>query len=255
MKITFFIIICLLTFSSAGIAYEMRTWEDTDGTPFMGRFYREMFGKLTIETETGEKKILAIEDLSDLDKKYLRVMVPPEIEMEVRTKTRQLDARPMALWRDDIEKMHTVTATISKKSQRPFTSRLKAEIFMVGEEVEGDNYILLKRFDEEFLLLEEKDYQYTVRSPSVKTTKFTNITDESPKGELYKGHLVIITSMQGNVIVTDSSLPAWMQQPEAVEKLRELSIRGAPSIRSRHFDKTGSQVPPPRPTTCPPRTT
>ena len=255
MKTSFFTVICLLSIVTAGFTYEMRTWEAVDGHPFKGRFYREMFGKLTIEKDDGTRVVLGIETMSALDKKYLRVMIPPKIEVEVRTKTKQLHPRPMALWRDDIEKMHIVTATILKKSQRPFTSRLKAEMFMVGKEADGDNYILLKRFDEDFLLIEGKDYQYEVRSPPVKTTRYTNITDNAPKGESFYGYLLILTSMQGDVLMTDSNLPAWLQQPEVVKNLRELSVRGAPSIRSRHFDKTGGQVPPARPTACPMRTT
>ena len=251
----FLVMLSLCAVVLSGFAYDMRVWEDVDGAQVTGCFYSELFGKVTVEDEAGKKTILAIEKMSDPDKKYIRVMIPPKIEVEVRTKTNRVKPRPMALWRDDIEKVDVVTATVVKKSQRPFTSRLNAEVFMVAEEVEGDNYILLKRFDEEFLLMEEKDYQYEVRSQPMLTVKYTNITDNKPKGELYKGHLLIITSMQGDVVATDSNLPKWMQQPEVVENLRELSKRGAPSLRSRHFDKSGKQVPPPRPTSCPMRTT
>lgn len=248
-------LIGLWAVASAGFAYDMRVWEDVEGNQVTGRFYSELFGKVTVINQDGEKMVLGIDKLSDEDKKYIRVMVPPKIKVEVRTQTKLLKPRPMALWRDDVEKVYTVVATVTKQSQRPFTSRIKAELFMVADEVEGENQVLLQRVEGDFLLLEEKNYQYEFRSPPVKTIVFTNITDDKKKGEIYKGYLLILSSMQGDLILIDSNLPKWMQQPDVIKNLRELSIRGASSMCSRHFDKTGKKVPPPRPTSCPARTT
>lgn len=255
MRKTNLIIFILCACVLASQAYELREWEDVDGNRFTGRFIRELFGKLAVEAEDGSETTLEIQDLSDVDKKYIRVMIPPKIEAVTRTQSRKLKPRPADLTRDDIEKVHSVVAQIVKKSQRPFTSRLNTEIFLVGEEVEGDNYILLGRFEDSFLLLEEKDYQYELRSPQVPATQFTDLNSNGRKGELYKGHLLIITSMEGEVILMDSNLPKWMRDSDMIKNLRELSIRGAPSVRSRHFDKSGKKAPPPRPQSCPERTT
>ena len=178
-------------------AYELREWEDVNGKRVTGRFVRELFGKLTIEDEDGRQETLEIADLSDVDKKYIRVMIPPKIEVEVRTKSSRLKKRPATNVQDDIEKLNSIEALITKKSQRPFTSRLNIEVFLVGEEVEGDHYILLGRFEDSFLLLEEKEYQYRYESKKVQTTEFTDICSETRKGELFEGYILIITSMQG----------------------------------------------------------
>jgi hypothetical protein len=254
MKKQFVILLVMLSAVQIAFSYEMREWE-VNGKMVRGRFERELFGKLTIVDEEGNETRFEVAELSDKDKKYVRVMIPPEIEVVARTKDRQLPRRPMALYRDDIEKVHSVTATISKKSQRPFTSRLNIEIFLIAEEVDGDNYILLARFDDDFLLLDEKDHQYIYQSKPVQTTQFTDIGSDDRKGELFKGYVLIITSMQGDVLVTQSNLPSWMQEPKFLDKMRELSIRGAPSVRSRHFDKSGNKVAPQRPSNCPLKTT
>lgn len=254
MNKQFVILLVLLSAVQSVFSYEMREWE-VNGRMVRGRFERELFGKLTIVDEEGNETRFEVADLSDKDKKYVRVMIPPEIEVVARTKERPLPKRPMALYRDDIELTHQVTATISKKSQRPFTSRLNIEIFLIAEEVDGDNYILLNRFEDDFLLLDEKDQQYEYKSKPVQTTQFTDIGSDDRKGELFKGYVLIISSMQGDVLQVKSNLPSWMQEPEFLDKMRELSVRGAPSVRSRHFDKTGNKVPPPRPTNCPLKTT
>lgn len=246
MKTTQWIIWVLLAVVLSGSAYELRTWQDADGTEFKGRFYREMFGKLTIETEKGDKKVLAISELSDLDKKYVRVMVPPLIDVEVRKKVIEIPPRP-ALW-PRLEKTYKniVSATITKKSQRPFTGRLVAELFLVAEEYGSGENILLSYSKETFLLLEEKDYRHVVVSEPGKTTLTEDILTKHLRGEEYIGHILVLSSMQGDVVLVDSQAPKWMQQPDILDNLRELWVRGAPSIRSRYFDKAGKKIPPPR---------
>lgn len=247
MKTTDWIFLVLLGTVFAGSAYEVRTWQDTDGTEFKGRFYREMFGKLTIETEEGDKKVLAISDLSDLDKKYVRVMVPPLIDVEVRKNVVEIPPRP-AMWTRMEKKFNNISsARITKKSQRPFTSRLQAEFFLIGEEYGDGDYLLLSYKKGDFLLLEEKDFQHTFKSEIGRTTLSEDLLTRRPRGEEYVGHILVLSSMQGDVIRIDSQAPKWMQEPEILDNLRELWVRGAPSIRSRYFDKTGQKVPPPRP--------
>ena len=81
------------------LAYELREWKDVNGKSFTGRFVRELFGKLTIEDDEGNDSVFEIEDLSDLDKKYIRVMIPPKIEAVVRTQSNKLEPRPADLTR------------------------------------------------------------------------------------------------------------------------------------------------------------
>lgn len=237
----------MLTVACTGRAYEFRMWKNADGSEFEGRFARELFGKLTIETGEGDKKVLEIEDLSDLDKKYLRVMVPPQVKVEIDKKAIEIPPRP-ALWpRLEKTHKHIVTATITKESQRPFTSRLEAELFLIAEEHGSGENILLSYSKEDFLLMAEKDYTYEARSAPGKTVLCEDLLIRQTRGEVYRGYLLIITSLQGDIVSMSSNLPEWMQQPEVIENLRELWVRGAPSIRSRYFDKTGKKIPPPRP--------
>lgn len=241
-------VLILLAAMNAAHAYEFRTWKDKDGTEFKGRFYRELFGKLTLETEDGDKKVLAVADLSDLDKKYVRVMIPPEIEVEVRTKAIKLPDRPQLWPRPQKDENYIVTATIDKKSQRPFTSRLQAELFLVAEDIGHKDHVLLSYTRGDFLLLEEKDFQYQFKSKPTKVSSYEAILTKKMRGDRYKGHLLIISSLQGDVIYKESDLlPSWMEDPAVIDNLRELYERGAASLRSRHFGKDGKKVPPSRP--------
>lgn len=246
-KKTGFIVLVLCSFAALSWAYELREWMDVNGNTYQGRFVRELFGKLTIKDDQGEESTIAIADLSDLDKKYIRVMIPPKLDVVVRTQSKKLPRRPMALWRNDDENEYYLAAQISKESQRPFTSRLNIEVFLVADEHPTENYILLGHFTDDFLLAGDDDEPFTYRSPRVQTTVFDETGTNKRKGEDYKGYILIITSQQGELVFMQSDLPQWMQETAIIEKLRELSVRGAASVRSRHFNKAGEKVPPPRP--------
>lgn len=253
LRLIFYI---LLFFAAAGSAYEIRIWEDVTGSQYKGRFLRELFDKLTIETEDGGLKAFELKDLSELDQRYLRVMVPPKVEAEVISRSADVEPLPMALPRDDFSKKHQVTVHIEKKSQRPFTSRLRAEIFLIAEEVEGSNYILLDMTQKEFLLPTiQKGASVELKSNTVQTREFRDVISSEMKGEKYDGYLLVVSSLQGETVLVESNLPPWIEDPEVIRNLRELFITGAASVRSRHFDKTGKKVPPARPEHRSPATT
>jgi hypothetical protein len=173
-------------------------------------------------------------------------MVPPDLEAEVRTQSTLIPPRKQFFKRDETTEDHVVSAIITKKSQRPFTSRLNAEIFLIGEEVEGDNHILLSRTEGSLLLPTARNSEVEFKSSTTRTIRFRDVVSDEFKGELYQGYLLLITSQQGDMLLMESNLPSWMQESAVVENLRALSIRGAASVRSRHFDESGNKVPPPR---------
>lgn len=255
MRKFYFLLLTLVFVAQAGSAYEVRVWEDVDGNKFEGRFYREIFGKLTIEAEDGTQKTFELEELSELDKKYVRTMVPPELEAKVSRKTRQLPGR------ENPRRMVTnfrykLFVELKKKSQRPFTSRLKAELFMIAEENIEDDYCLIHKTTAEFILpIKKKNATVELESPWVPMRLWQgtgqSYGNAARLGMDYAGYLLVISTMQGEICLTDTSLGSsfnrWIEQPETIRNLQDLWVQGRGSWLSRLFDKTGSKVPVPRP--------
>jgi len=256
MRTLYLILTVVICVAQAGWAYDIRIWEDVDGNQFEGRFYREIFDKLTIEDEEGNQKTFEVEDLSELDKKYLRTIVPPELEAKVSRKTRQLPGRENPR-RQVTNFRYKIFIEVKKKSQRPFTSRLKAEIFMIAEENTESEYCLINKTTAEFILpLKKKNTVIEMESPWVPMRIWEGV-GAWPRGARlgmdYAGHLLVISNMQGDICLTDSNLDSsfnrWIRDPETIQNLRDLWTRypGRGAWLSRLFDKTGSKVPVPRP--------
>jgi hypothetical protein len=104
-------------------------------------------------------------------------------------------------------------------------------------------------------LLSKSDYKFLFETDSDKVVNFTPdpvtvslYTDDSNqrRGEEYLGHLIVISDARGNIVKTQTDIGEWIESPAVIENLRMLALRGASTIRSRYFDKTGKKVDPPR---------
>lgn len=229
------IIWALILFMGTSVFAESRLWKDTDGNEYQAEYVRELFDKVTLKTDDGKEVRLPVEDLSEHDQKYLRVMVPPNMEIDF-SKSTYIKAKPQEM--GDLDK-DTVTVfssqlTITKDSNRPFTSRLEAELFLIGEEVVMDEYkILLSKTDSSFLLPQEKGESHVFKTAPIELQVYTEY-DNSRRGPVFIGYLVVIKDWQGNTVKVQTDIP-WLE--DKVDELRTLYERGFASVYSRYFDK------------------
>jgi hypothetical protein len=228
---------------------EVRTWEDLKGNRYEAEFVRELFDKVTLRTTDGRELRFGLEELSEHDQKYVRVMVPPELALEFR-RAPLSPPPPRGDWDTYArEEMRVVSgeAEIRKKSKREFTSGLRAELYLIAKEVDGKNYILLSRTESSFLLGDHNEGVHTFRPRNFQMRRYKEYNDKQERGEEYAGYLLVVLDAKGRLVTARSDLGEWMTAPAVIENLRDLNVRGAASLRSRHFDQTGKKVLPTRP--------
>ena len=240
-KIVIGVVFLSLSFSAR--AAEMRIWEDKNGNRYEAEFVRELFDQMTLRCKDGTEVRIPVDDFSEHDQKYMRVMVPPKISVDVSRKMWPKPKPPETWGSSDTVMMVQGRVTIVKESKRIFTSRLNAELFMIAEEVDGDHYVLLSKTDSSFLLGDHNDGIHLFASEPVMTRKYEEYGPAGLRGEEYSGYLVVVSDAQGNVLDIKTDIPGgWIEAPEVIENLRDLWLRGAPSLRSRHFDRTGKKA-------------
>ncbi len=245
----FFVIILFLLTVSLSVRAEVRVWKDNAGNEYEAEYVRELFDKLTLKTTDGKEVRVAVKDFSEHDQKYMRVMVPPTLSIDF-SKTTSIKPPYIDLWHqfDDTITLVKGLVTLTKESKRPFTSGLRAELFLIAKEINGNgNYILLSKTDSSFLLSEQNDNTHVFKSESVEARRYLEYNEIERRGEEYEGYLVVVSDARGNILQTKTDIREWLETPDVIENLRKLAIVGAPTIRSRHFDKTGSKVKVPRP--------
>jgi hypothetical protein len=233
-------------------AAELRTWTDENGKKFEGRFDKELFGDVLIRDENRRNHFIPIKKLSPEDREYIYNNVPPEVEIKF---TRNVRQRPEQEWTilGDKTFLYTCTVDVEKTSALPYKRYLMAELFLLAEERDGPNLIIMERTESKFRFPEEEERPvHTFKVVDVPFRQFRNLWAQevsTDRGEDYLGYLVAVSDEDENLITYKTDLSVdWLVEdiPQTVTELRNLAIQGRGSVRSRHFDDFFSKVDPPR---------
>ncbi len=132
---------------------------------------------------------------------------------------------------------YVFTAKIKQDSAGSYPHELKVEFFAIGEEIDGNNYILLDRRESTFVPSEQPRSEYHTFSGRKVRLYDYEFREDGRRGQRYGGYLVVVTDSRGKIIEHKSSYN-WL-----FEKREELAKLGL----MNHFDKTCTRVHPPRP--------
>ena len=234
-------IIAVLVLCSSIFA-DVRIWIGADGQPIEGSFRRELLGRIQIEDTKGQLHLIPVEDLTRGDLLYLQKKIPPEVDISYKAKNRR---KPEMEWtiNGDSTILYTCTVTIDKKSDLDSKMQMTAELYVIAEAVDADNWVLQRYEKKSFVFPEGRDSSFEF---TVSDIGFRNYNENwggqpnHPRGEDYLGYLIVLLDDKGRVtdFKTDLKNEPWLADgvDSAVEKLRALAIEGRGSKYSRHFN-------------------
>lgn len=233
----------LLVLLTAGqvVLAEMRTWTDREGKKVQAAFRRELFGDLQLVDERGQTFEVRLEDLSDEDREHVKKNIPPGIESTVRWNS---ERRPELDWTiaGDRTDLYTFTVRLRKTTQLPYTGTLTAELFVLAEENDGDNYIVMHREVQEFVFPDERRAVFEFKVEDVPfRTYISGWAREAAttRGQSYFGYVIAVSDAEDQLIFAEANRRvSWLtnDMERTVRGLRRIAIDGRGSIFSRHFN-------------------
>jgi hypothetical protein len=228
--------------SVSALSEPLRMWTGEDGKRFEGTFVRELLGRVQIRDTKDQLQMISVDKLAKADLKYLQESIVPEVDIKIRKET---DLKPEMEWTISGDKttLYTCKITIEKKSDMDCKTGLTAELYLIADEEDGDNYILIERAENKFVFPEGRDSKIEWIVEKIPIRRYFSgwaVTSAKWRGGTYLGYIVTVLDPKGNVVAskTDISNVDWMDDglPAAVEKLRQLAYEGRGSVYSRHFD-------------------
>jgi hypothetical protein len=220
----------------------LRLWTLKDGKTFEAEFLTKMADYIVVKTSGGKQQKIPFARLSEADQLYADLASPPEFNLDYSRKSEQIDApdngpflnnnRPMNL------SEYTFGVKIKQKSSGKYNYPVTVEYFAIGEEVDGDNYILLARESDTFTPIEENNKSHEFYGNPVRVDRMATRASAPLRGCKYGGFLITMTDARGKIIQHKTSSDFLF---DILEDLKKLPI-------SRHFNREGQRVPPPRPT-------
>jgi len=127
------------------------------------------------------------------------------------------------------------SVTIEQTSTRQYDHELVAEFFAIGDEVDGNKYILLDYQRSNFMLTDENKRRVELAGETVEILDY--ILNGYRRGTKFGGYLVLITDSRGEIIAYKTTKGAYY---ENLNNLRTVPV-------GRYFDKTCTRCTPTRP--------
>ena len=217
---------------------ELRTWTLADGETFDAGFVSVIGGRAIMKNERGKLRKVPVGQLSDSDLLFVELARPPKfnIDMSKKSSQRFFTESPFIPGFLPEHLDYVFTAKLKQSSAGAYNHELKVEFFAIGEEIDGDNYILFDRQESRFTPNRENERSHAFSGKVVPVREWTHDRNYQ-RGQKYGGYLVVVMDERGKIIDTGSS-HKWL--PGIVNELRRLPV-------GKHFDKTGARVEPPRP--------
>jgi len=221
------------------IKNEARVWILGEGKKLEGVFVAVIGNKAVLTDSRGRQRKVPVAQLSGDDRLYIELSQSPKFNIDFSKKSQQKffeesTLLPGANWLPKhID--YVFSARLKQTSAGIYNHELKVEFFAIGEEIEGDNYILFDRQESHFTLTKENGRSHTFAGRTVPLRE--NVIFIERRGQKYGGYLVVVTDKRG-VIVDYGSSHKWLR--EIINNLRQLPV-------GKHFDKAGCRVEPPRP--------
>ena len=187
----------------------------------------------------GRQRKVPLARLSEKDQQYIELSQIPKFNIDFSKKSQQKffeesTLLPGAHWLPKhID--YVFSTRLKQTSAGIYNHELKVEFFAIGEEIEGDNYILFDRQESRFTPTKENGRSHTFSGKTVPLRE--NVIFIERRGQKYGGYLVVVTDERG-MIVDYGSSHKWLR--DIINNLRQLPV-------GKHFDKTGTRVEPPRP--------
>ncbi len=220
-----------------------RMWAGTDGKTLAAEFVTVIGNKAVLKDARGRQRKIPLAQLSDEDRLFIELAQPPKFNIDFSKKSSQQFFKESPFLAGYVPKHldYIFSARLKQTSAGVYNHELKVEFFAIGEEIDGDNYILFDRQESHFTPAEENGISHTFSGGTIpvreKTIPGYGGVFGQRRGDKYGGYLVVVTDSRGKVVDHGAS-HKWLIG--LLDNLRELPV-------GRHFDKTGARVGPPRP--------
>ena len=221
----------------------MRVWTSLDGKTVEAEFLTRMGSDVVVKTRKNKQIKLPFARLSKEDRVYVELLNPPKFKIDFTKSSQQITPPPESPYvglHFPIRLLdYTFGTQLRQIGSDRYNHELNIEYFAVGEEIDGDNYVLLDHQEARFTPTKENAGKFKFQGDPVRLKAWAIWEDYSPmRGVKYGGFLIIIKDERGRVVQYKASHEFLYKN---ISNLRKIPI-------GKHFNKECNRVGPPRPT-------
>ena len=215
---------------------ETRTWTLANGRTLEAEFISLVGRRIALKNKKGKTVKVQKKNLSAKDLEYIQLENPPQLDISFSKQSTQRSYLPdLGNKLPPASFYYNFSAKIKQASPGDYDQILHAELFTIGAEIGGNQYILLDRTEGDFRLSEENGKFFRLEGDTVEISEYE--IKEQFRGQKYASYLVVVTDARGKIIVHKTP-KKWLF--ENLENLKQLAT-------GNYFDKSCTRVGPTSP--------
>ncbi|MEN8255279.1 MAG: SHD1 domain-containing protein, partial [Verrucomicrobiota bacterium] len=219
----------------------LRTWTLVDGRTLEAEFVNLFGGKVVLKNAKGKIKKVPREQLSAEDIEHAELTRPPDIDINFLNSLKTVSFSggfyDFYFWYRYDEQHGHFGLQLKQTSAGDYNHELKVDMFVVGQQREGNQYLLLDRQQFTFNPVEEDRFFEFRSKRKVELQDYPDYYKHMVHGDKYVGYLVTVTDKRG-VVITTAGPKKWLA--ENLDSLKKLKV-------GNYFDKSCARTFPDRP--------
>ncbi len=215
---------------------ELRTWTLNNGKSIEAKYVTLMGGRVVLKSKRGKVIKVPPSEFSEEDSNLLELLDPPDLRMDFKRDTSNFKVlyNPNTGMAIPTAQEFAGGVLITQQNMKKYTHPLRVELYVIADEYDGNNFILLDRQIKTFTPTPEGSFEFYGKKKILR--RYENYGG-TLRGEKYKGYMILVYDERG-VLIAQNLSHDWLL--DIVEKLRVFPV-------GRHFNKQGERVHPPRP--------
>ena len=222
----------------------MRTWALADGRTLEAEFVSIFSGKVVLKNGKGKIRRIEKAELSMEDVEYAELARSPSIDINFLNSLETVSFTggfyDFERWVRHPEKQGYFGVQLKQTSAGEYSHELQVEMFVVGQQREGNKYLFLDRQQFTFNPAETRFVEFHSER-KVELQDYPDYYQHMIHGDKYIGYLVTVTDKRGRIIEAESP-KKWLL--ENLGNLKNLKV-------GNYFDKSCMRTFPDRPPPLP----
>ena len=199
---------------ASSLRAEFRVWTDANGKSVKAEHVINMADKVVLRLTDGREIKVPLGSLSESDRLLATVLQPPKLEIEVspissRSNQSLRSAGPGSGIQVQEESV-TVKVDVRKVGSVPYDARLRAELYVLGEQENG--LVVIDQITSIFSFPSAKSEVHSFSSAPVKVSKL----EGARRGTEYDGYLLVIFNSRGDVVEVKGSRQEYHNKYQSI---------------------------------------
>lgn len=200
---------------------EYRLWKFINGQEIEAKYISTIGDRVVLKRVDGKQRKVPLKDLSEIDKEYIDLSIPPPYSINFIKTSSVRSIKTTPFLDEEPPRVNDLTfgVRVKQSNSKQYNHEITVEYFAIGQELIGDNYILVDRQKSRFIPSKENGFSHSFNGEPIEFMEY--VYDGDRRGKKYVANVVVMYDKLGRIMHYSAS-NEWMF--EQLDKLKKIPV-------------------------------